>query len=244
MAESLKKYSKNNDLKKKIGFIIGIILLIFAIVISSIIIFQKTYYTPFWVNGQSMYPTLNKDAKYNDNNELIGERVDSSNRPMYDLDYGFMTTSQNSINNIKRFDIVVLKYSEAQTSHNIKRIIALPGETFFITSSTGDDNGNLNIFNKEMNKYVVVDQPIDSYHLKNGMYPIKYSSPITLKNDEYFVMGDNRLSGNSMDSRSVGPIKRSLLVGVAKGLNGKASVTYDGSNYEVQNVKHYFPRFF
>lgn len=244
MAESLKKYSKKDDLKKKIGFIIGAVILVIAIVISSIVIFQKVYYTPFWVNGQSMYPTLNKDAKYSDNDALIGERVDSSSRPMYDLDYGFMSTSNISINNINRFDIIVLKYSEAQTSYNIKRVIALPGETFYINSSIDDNNGNLNIFDKNKNEYVVVDQPIDSYHLKNGMYPNKYSSPITLENDEYFVMGDNRLSGNSMDSRSVGPIKRNLILGVAKGLNGKASVIYDNGNYEVKNVAHHFPRFF
>ncbi|HBF67977.1 MAG TPA: signal peptidase I [Firmicutes bacterium] len=155
-----------------------------------------------------------------------------------------MSTSNISINNINRFDIIVLKYSEAQTSYNIKRVIALPGETFYINSSIDDNNGNLNIFDKNKNEYVVVDQPIDSYHLKNGMYPNKYSSPITLENDEYFVMGDNRLSGNSMDSRSVGPIKRNLILGVAKGLNGKASVIYDNGNYEVKNVAHHFPRFF
>ena len=40
-----------------------------------------------------------------------------------------------------------------------------------------------------------------------------YEFPLTLGEDEYFVMGDNRT--NSRDSREIGPIKRSQIRGEA-----------------------------
>lgn len=243
MANTLNEYSKKNDLKKRIIFICGIILLVFALAISSILIFQHTYYTPFWVNGQSMYPTLNKDAKYKESGELIGERSHSGAN-MVDLDYGFMSTSTNSINHIKRFDIVILKYNQHQESNNIKRIIALPGETFYFTSSSDESNGQLHVYNNQLKDYEIIEQPIDNYHLINGNYINKYVSPTTLKDDEYFVLGDNRIGSNSYDSRSVGPIKKELINGVAIGLNGKANVDYINGEYSISSINHYFPRFF
>ena len=39
-------------------------------------------------------------------------------------------------------------------------------------------------------------------------------APVTLKDNEYFLMGDNR--NNSMDSRSVGPFTRDKII--AKGM--------------------------
>ncbi len=100
----------------------------------------------------------------------------------------------------ERFDIVVFPYQDTDTLY-IKRVIGLPGETVQITP-TGDIliNG------------VVLEEHYCDYRIEN---PGIASSPITLGEDEFFVMGDNR--NNSKDSRfsDVGNIKRDSIIGKA-----------------------------
>ena len=76
-------------MKKVINIIIGFVL-VTAVVLSGLLLFNKFYYTPFWVNGQSMYPTLNGEAKYS-NGTLIGEyNSHGEETNIYDVDYGMM----------------------------------------------------------------------------------------------------------------------------------------------------------
>ncbi len=101
----------------------------------------------------------------------------------------------------QRFDIVVFPFQYANRPYYIKRIIGLPGETIYI-----DDDGNIYINNEILNepygKEVIAD-------------PGRAYEPITLGEDEYFVMGDNR--NNSSDSRDpvVGNVQRDDLIGKA-----------------------------
>lgn len=94
-------------------------------------------------------------------------------------------------NDYERFDIVVVDKS-VEGDNIIKRIIGLPGETI----SYSDDV--LYINNKSME---------DPYKIGiTGAFP-----QITLGEDEYFLMGDNRTV--SLDSRVLGPIKEKELEG-------------------------------
>lgn len=101
----------------------------------------------------------------------------------------------------KRFDIIVFPYEYEKNTYYIKRIIGLPGETIQI-----DDNGNIfingEILEEDYGKEVIQ---------RAGLA----TNPITLADDEYFVMGDNR--NNSVDSRyeQVGNLKRDKLIGKA-----------------------------
>lgn len=88
-----------------------------------------------------------------------------------------------------RFDIVVLK---TDNSYLIKRIIGLPGEK---------------IEYKE-NKLYINDEIIKDEFANDIEVEI---IELLIKNDEYFVMGDNR--GFSMDSRIIGTIKKDNIVG-------------------------------
>ena len=104
-------------------------------------------------------------------------------------------------NNLKRFDIVVFyPYGREEKEYYIKRIIGLPGETVQIKGEDIYINGE--ILEEDYGK-----DPIT----KAGMA----ANPITLADDEYFVMGDNRKV--SFDSRyeEVGPVERKDIGGRA-----------------------------
>lgn len=99
----------------------------------------------------------------------------------------------------KRFDIIVFPFQYEEHTYFIKRIIGLPGEKVRI-----DADGTI----------YINDKPLEEHYGREVIQdPGRASTEITLGDDEYFVMGDNR--NNSMDSRTdmVGSIKRSQLIG-------------------------------
>ncbi len=237
MAETLITYSKRKTLWKRILVIAGSLLIVSVLCLTSFLIFNKYYYTPFWVNGQSMYPTFNRDAKDASGN-LLGEYGGSARVDCYDIDYGFMDEHQSAIDSIKRFDIVVCKYPNSDSSYKIKRIIATPNETFYINNT--DSKGSLYVLNSS-DTFEIITQPIDEAMIKKGSYPNDYASPTTLKEDEYFVLGDNR--ANSYDSRNVGPIKKEYIVGVVRGLSGRAKIGMEDGELKPVYISYYFPRY-
>ena len=102
----------------------------------------------------------------------------------------------------ERFDVVVFHPFEYDNEIcYIKRIIGLPGETVQIIDNIIYINGEPLIENYGREN-VIVDAGIAS-------------EPITLANDEYFVLGDNR--NNSKDSRNetVGVVTRDSILGRA-----------------------------
>ena len=101
----------------------------------------------------------------------------------------------------KRFDVVVFKQDGNEHSYyNIKRIIGLPGETVQIK------DGDVYI-NDELLKEAAGVEKMANYGLTE--------EKLTLEENEYFVLGDNR--NNSEDSRfaSIGNIRRSEIIGKA-----------------------------
>jgi len=96
----------------------------------------------------------------------------------------------------ERGDIIVFQYPYGPEKDYVKRIIGLPGETVSIK------NGTVIIDGKPL--------PAEDY-VKNKSRETK--APVTLGDDEYFVMGDNRTG--SSDSRSWGPLQRHFIIGKA-----------------------------
>lgn len=93
----------------------------------------------------------------------------------------------------QRFDVIVFPENKDSDKYLIKRIIGLPGETVCIRNSSIYINGVLlkESYGKES---------MDEY--TEGLARTEF----VLKNDEYFVLGDNR--NDSLDSRdpSIGPV--------------------------------------
>ncbi len=102
-------------------------------------------------------------------------------------------------NNPKRGDVVIFKYPYDQNRYLIKRLIGLPSETVQMK------NGIITIKNKDR-KLTLSEPYIDS---KNNL--LYGDLTITLQDDEYFVLGDNRIA--SSDSRIWGPLQKNLIVG-------------------------------
>ena len=93
---------------------------------------------------------------------------------------------------INRWDIVVVK---EDNKYIIKRVIALPNE------SVAYIDGKLYINKREVD---------DNYSLSRT----SDFSEIYLKENEYFVMGDNR--SVSADSRIIGPVSKKQIIGKTK----------------------------
>ena len=90
----------------------------------------------------------------------------------------------------------------------IKRVIALPNEKLEIVHN---EDGSTDV--------LINDKPLEEpYIMDKFEYPICTPSmtcgPITLGEDEYFMMGDNR--GHSSDSRYWGVLKENRFIGKAK----------------------------
>ena len=118
--------------------------------------------------------------------------MDGDNLIVDKITYRFMEPS--------RYDIVVFPFQYQEDTFYIKRIIGLPGETVQIYEGAVYINGKL---------------LKDSYGFEQIRNPGLASEAVTLGEDEYFVLGDNR--NNSADSRepSVGNIKKSDITGRA-----------------------------
>lgn len=95
------------------------------------------------------------------------------------------------LGSINRLDIIVLD-EEKDNEKIIKRVIGLPGETVAIKKG----------------KIYINDKVIDDEYAYGETSDY---DKVTLEDDEYFILGDNRLI--SKDSRYFGPIKKSEIKG-------------------------------
>ena len=135
---------------------------------------------------------------------FVGQRTRVDGRSMmntlHDGDNLIVEKLSYRFSDPKRFDIIVFPPT-GKKEYYIKRIIGLPGETVQI-----DENGNI---------YINGELLEENYGAETIQNPGRAVKPITLGDDEYFVMGDNR--NNSKDSRSeeVGNVKRSQIIGRA-----------------------------
>lgn len=108
----------------------------------------------------------------------------------------------------KRFDIVIFpyKYAEKKNTYYIKRVIGLPGETVRIA-----EDGSIYINDKLLEE----NYGAETINYNDTLWSRGKGEGITLGDNEYFVMGDNR--NNSVDSRFdiIGNVTRKEIIGRA-----------------------------
>lgn len=118
----------------------------------------------------------------------------------YDHEYLIIDELSYRFRPPERGDIVVFRYPNDPKQFFIKRVIGLPGETVEIAG------GQVKIYNDKHPNGAALDE--------TGYLDQDFTATtrtVTLKNDEYFILGDNREA--SLDSRYFGPVKRSFIVG-------------------------------
>ena len=190
------KKSKKNELRYNeddertlLEDILGFIK-VFVVSAIVILLFVNFVANPVRVDGRSMYPTL-KDGEF-----------------------GFTNVGGVLLNGVERGDIVVVTMEEeGQKTHWVKRVIGLPGDTVSCVNDVVYINGKV----LDETKYIDPDYRqslVDKFGYFNKVpnadnTNVEDFEEVKLKDDEYYVMGDNR--PYSKDSRYVGPVKKSQI---------------------------------
>ena len=190
------KKSKKNELRYNeddertlLEDILGFIK-VFVVSAIVILLFVNFVAHPVRVDGRSMYPTL-KDGEF-----------------------GFTNVGGVLLNGVERGDIVVVTMEEdGQKTHWVKRVIGLPGDTVSCVNDVVYINGKV----LDETKYIDPDYRqslVDKFGYFNKVpnadnTNVEDFEEVKLKDDEYYVMGDNR--PYSKDSRYVGPVKKSQI---------------------------------
>ncbi len=99
----------------------------------------------------------------------------------------------------ERGEVVIFRYPRNPSEFFIKRIVGLPGEHLIV------NNGKVFIVQTDNKLTELNESYLSATTLTSG------NIDVLLKNDEYYLLGDNR--DFSLDSRSFGPIKKSYIIG-------------------------------
>ena len=157
---------------------------------------------PFWIPSESMEPTL-----------VPGDRVvvNKLTPGPFDLHRGDVVVFQDPNGwlgprqdtrpgaAIKALEFVGLY--PAGDNHLIKRIIGMPGDRVKCCAKNG--------------RLTVNGQPITESYVASGAKPSEMDFDITVPEGRVWVMGDNRRSGSSLDSRAYGPVDLRDVAGTA-----------------------------
>lgn len=150
-------------------------------------------FQPFFVQGASMEPNFH-DGEYLIVNELGYKQTDVA---FGDKDLFVVKPYKE----LRRGDVVVFRYPKNPSQYFIKRVVGLPGEKVRI------ENNKITIYNNDNPEGMVLDE---SSYIPSTTLTVD-GQTISLSNNEYFVLGDNR--EHSSDSRVWGPVPQKNIIG-------------------------------
>ncbi len=132
-------------------------------------------------------------------NTVIGQSMEPTLMPSDEL---FVEKISHFWNDYGRGDLITARTNEqtekGETMVVIKRIIGLPGDSIKISEGLVFVNG------VELEESYLEESVLTFLAGNSGL-------EVTLNEDEYFIMGDNR--PDSFDSRHFGPVKKDAVVG-------------------------------
>lgn len=120
----------------------------------------------------------------------------------HDFEYLIIDELSYRFHEPARGEVIVFRYPRNPQEFFIKRVMGLPGEEVQVK------NGAIYIFNKEHPEGWKLNEP---YLSPGKVTDANSENKILLKENEYYVFGDNRDA--SQDSRSFGPVNKSFIVG-------------------------------
>lgn len=218
----------NDKLKPRRRRIINSVWTVLLIVVTLIAIpitYVDVVYTPVYIDGQSMAPTLN-----------------NFENPSF-VEFGLMDQRSKAKNKIKRGDIIVFDRNGGTPAPSllIKRVIALPYETILINDHGQGDEVMITTAQGETillpEKYLSNTARYYTATSSDSGNGIK--TPLTLGADEYYLMGDNR--GNSYDSRRLGGISYEYIRGKLVVVQGYAEGVKTTTSGKTELLKrHYY----
>ena len=179
-----------------------------------------------WVPTGSMNPTI-----------LEGDLI-YVDKIAYDLRFPLTFYRLAKWSDPQRGDIVVC-FSPEDETRLVKRVIGRPGDTIELRNNTLFLNGEPVSYIKIDSKYtehlsgklkekcILAMEDLDGLAHAVMSTPsiaaVRSFEPVTVPQDSYFVMGDNR--DNSRDSRYFGFVERKSIVGKAKGIISSFDIT-------------------
>lgn len=178
-----------------VGSFVLEIMKIFLLALVIIVPIRVFLFQPFFVQGASMEPNF-ENNQYLIVNEFGYKKTDVGIA-------GNNFFSVEPFKKLERQQVVVFRYPKNPSQFFIKRVIGLPGEKVEIK------DGKVTIYNDGNPEGSVLDE---SAYLSSSVKTVGEMS-VSLKNNEYFVMGDNRMF--SSDSRSWGPVPEEDIMGEA-----------------------------
>jgi signal peptidase I len=193
MTEEKQKNESLGERYSGVGNFILEIIKIVALAFIIIVPIRMFLFQPFFVQGASMEPNF-ENGEYLIINELGYKKTNLTIA-------GTSIFTVSPFKEVIRQDPIVFRYPLDPSKFFIKRVIGLPGEKVEIK------NSRVIIYNNSHPEGFVLDE---SAYLASTVK----TSPdmvITLKSDEYLVMGDNRPF--SSDSRAWGPIREKDVIG-------------------------------
>ncbi|MDF2486544.1 MAG: hypothetical protein K0R46_2712 [Herbinix sp.] len=120
---------------------------------------------------------------------------------LHDGEHLFIEKLSYRFDALDRFDIIVFyPYGRANEEYYVKRIIGMPGETIQIIGSDIYIDGEM--LEEDYGKDPIADAG-------------RAAEPITLSEDEYFVMGDNRSVSKDSRTEEVGNVNKENIGGRA-----------------------------
>jgi len=186
---------KKEKVKRSVGMEILSWILTLAVAVAAALLIRSFIFEPVRVDGESMDDTLANGeimlvTKYDYSTTWLSFfwQDDATKESAPRIRFG---------GDPKRFDVVICRYPNRGDTNFVKRVVGLPGDTIELRDGWLYVNGEM-----MEEKYIN-----DAY--RTGR--LNTFGPVTVPEGQFFVMGDHR--NNSNDSRSVGPIDRTMIVG-------------------------------